>query len=63
MVKNVVATKDMTQGKRKNEFREAMHQVRPSLASHLHVLLTQGLTCNVNGTLVQLHCRHRSALT
>jgi hypothetical protein len=32
MVKNVVATKDMKQGKRKNEFREAMNQVRPSLS-------------------------------
>jgi hypothetical protein len=27
MVKNVVATKEMVQGKRKNEFREAMNQV------------------------------------
>ena len=32
MVKNVVATKDMKQGKRKNEFREAMNQVRLSLS-------------------------------
>lgn len=40
MVKNVVATKDMKQGKRKNEFREAMNQA--SLGIDMIVMIVVG---------------------
>ncbi|ELR20224.1 uncharacterized protein ACA1_116970 [Acanthamoeba castellanii str. Neff] len=56
MVKNVVATKDMTQGKRKNEFREAMHQA--SLGIDMIVMIVVGFIAGyfvpgvIGGTLL-----------